>query len=101
MGGAAGCRLFDRDSAWSGRDRFHRGPLSPDHAIGERGIVAQLCFAESSKDRSPHRRRRITVESSLLLAVYNSGQLCYRWLTRGIVALGYASKKQRTLSGTI
>ncbi len=44
VGGAAGCRLFDRDSAWSGRDQFHRGPLSPDHAIGERGIVAQLCL---------------------------------------------------------
>jgi len=31
VGGAAGHRLFDRDSAWSGRDWFHRAPLSPDH----------------------------------------------------------------------
>src|SRR6478736_7838151 len=99
--GAAGCRLFDRDSAWSGRDRFHRGPLSPDHAIGERGIVSQLCFAESSKDRSAHRRRRVTDESRLLLAVSNSGQLRYRGLTRGIVARGHAGGNAHPLAGRI
>ena len=82
VGGAAGCRLFDRDSAWAGRDRFHRGPLSPDHAIGERGIVAQLCFAEPSKDRSAHRRRRVTDERA------------YYWLSLTLVSFVTAGLRE-------
>ena len=100
VGGAAGCRLFDRDSAWSGRDQFHRGPLSPDHAIGERGIVAQLCL------QNPPRIDRLIDVGALRT------NRAYYWLSLSLVSFvtaglreelwrGHAGGNARPLAGRI